>query len=49
MTSKAPVWEPSETGFAEQEDAMTDLRGDVIDSETIARGRRIINFLSTSE
>ena len=28
---------------------MTDFRGEVIRSESIARGRRIINYLSTSE
>ena len=27
MTSKAPVWEPSETVFLDQEYAMTDFRG----------------------
>ena len=26
MTSEAPVWEPSEEGFVEQEEAMTELR-----------------------
>ena len=41
--------EPSETVFVEQEDAMTEFKGAVISSETIARGRRIINYLSTSE
>ena len=35
MTSEAPVWEPSETSFSEQEDAMTDFRGGVINNETI--------------
>ena len=49
MTSKAPVWEPSETGFAEQEFAMTDFRREVISSGTIARVQRIINSLSTGE
>ena len=49
MTSKAPVWEPSETSFAEQEDSMTDFRGVVINNETIIRGLRIINSLSTSK
>ena len=38
-----------EKGFAKQEDAMTDFRGGVISSETIAGGRQIINSLSTSE
>ena len=47
ITSKDPVWEQSINRFAEQEYAMTDLRGDVIVSETIARGQRIINPLST--
>ena len=41
-------WEPSEASFAEQEDAMTDFRGQVINYETVARGRRIINSISTS-
>ena len=49
MTSKAPVWEPSETSFVEQEYVMTNFRGQVISSETITRGRRIINSLSTGE
>ena len=47
ITSKDSVWEQSGNRFAEQEYAMTDLRGDVIVSETIARGQRIINPLST--
>ena len=42
-TSEAPVWEPSETGFAEQEDAMTEFSGEVISSDTVTRGQRIIN------
>ena len=53
MTSKAPLWEPSETIFTEQEDAMTNFRGGVItgviSSETIARGRQIINSLSANK
>ena len=49
MTSKALVWEPSETSFAELEDAMNDFREEVIRSETIARGQRITNPLSTSK
>ena len=49
MTSEAPVWEPYETGFSEKEDAITDFRGEVISNETIASGRRVINYLSTSE
>ena len=49
MKIEAPVWDPSETIFAEQEDAMTDFRGEVIRNETITRGRRIINSLSTSK
>ena len=49
MTSKAPVWEPSETIFAEQEEAMTNFRGDFISSETITRGRLIINYFSNLE
>ena len=28
---------------------MPDFRGEVISSETIAKGRRIMNYLSTSE
>ena len=43
------MWEPSETSFVEQEDEMTYFRGQVISSETIARGQKIINFLSTGE
>ena len=49
MTRKPPVWEPSETRFTEQEDAMTNFRGEVISSETIERGIRTINSLSTGE
>ena len=49
MTSEAPVWEPSETSFSEQEDAMTDFRGEVINNETIIRGQRMINHVSTSK
>ena len=49
MTSKAPAWDPYDIGFSEQEDAMTDFSGEVIISKTTARGRRIINFLSTIE
>ena len=49
MTTEAPVLEPSETSFAEQEDAITDFRREFICSDTIARGRRIINSLSTGE
>ena len=40
---EALVWEPSETSFADQEDSMTDFRGEVIINEIITRGRRIIN------
>ena len=43
------MYEPSETSFLEQEDAMTELRGEVITSETITRGRKITNYLYTSE
>ena len=43
------MWEPYDTGFAEQEDSISDFRGEVIISDNIARGRRIINSLSTSE
>ena len=43
------MWDPSETNFSEQEDKMTDFRGDVIISKITKRGRRIINYLSTSE
>ena len=49
MTSKVPGCKPSETVFSEQEDIITDFRGEVISRETIARGQRIINSLSTSE
>ena len=49
MTSEAPVWEPSDTSFAEQEDAMNAFRGEVIINETIIRGRQIINPLSNSK
>ena len=48
ITREAPVWDPSETSFAEQEDVITDFRGEVINNETIIRVRRIINSLSAS-
>ena len=46
---EAPVWDTSDTSFAEQEDTINDFRGEVISSENITRGRRIINPLSTSK
>ena len=49
MTSEVPVWEPYEASFADQEDAITYFRGQVIINETIARGRKIINYLLTGE
>ena len=49
ITSEAPVWEPSEAILSEQEDVMTDFRGQVIIHETISRGQRIINSLSSSD
>ena len=49
MAIEAPVWEPSETSFSEQEDVMTEFRGGVINNETIRRGIRVINSLSTSK
>ena len=47
ITSEAPVWEPSETGFLKQEYTMTDFSREVISGEIIAKLRRIINSLST--
>ena len=49
ITSEAMVWEPCKTGFAEQEDSMTDFRREVISSGPIARVKRLINFLSISK
>ena len=46
MTAEGPVWEPSESDFAEQAAAMTDFRGHIIDRESLARGRRIISFMT---
>ena len=43
------MWEPYETSFLEEEDTMTDFRGEVTSSETIAKVQRIINSLSTRE
>ena len=47
MTSEVPFCEPSEISFEDQEDAITDFRGQVIINETITRGQRIINYFST--
>ena len=47
MTSELPDWEPSEADFAEQEAGMTDFRGQVLDRETIERGRSVISSVST--
>ena len=49
MKSEAPLWDPSETIFVEQDYVMTDFRGKVISNDTITRGQRIINSLFTSE
>ena len=49
MTSKVSEWELSETSFADQEDSMTDFRGEVNNRETIARVQRIINYTSIGE
>ena len=49
MTSKAPVWEPSQVSFADQEDVMTYFRGEVISNKIFSSGQRIINSLSTGE
>ena len=49
MTSEAPVWEPSEVSFEDQEDSMNDFRGEVMRNETITRGWRIIDYLSTGK
>ena len=46
MTAEGPEWEPCSSDFAEQEAAMTDFRGQIVDRETIARGRRIISAVS---
>ena len=35
MTREMLVWEPPETDFAEEEDEMTDFRGEVIRSRTM--------------
>ena len=47
MTSELPDWGPSEVDFAEQESGMTDFRGQVLDRETIERGRSVISSVST--
>ena len=49
MKIEAPLWDPSETIFVEQDYVMTDFRGKVISNDTITRGQRIINSLSTSQ
>ena len=43
------MWEPSENSFADQEDAITDFRVEIISSDTIARRRRIIISFCTGE
>ena len=43
------MWEPYETIFAEQEYVINDFRGYVITRETIKRGQRIINSLTTGK
>ena len=48
-TSEAPVWEPSKTSFAGQDDAMTAFRGEIISNETITIGQWFMNSLSTSK
>ena len=47
-TSENPAWEPSESTFFNQEEAMNDFSGQVIDRETVARIWRIINYISMS-
>ena len=49
MKREVPGWGPSDTSFAAQEDVMTEFRGGVINNETIRRGIRVINSLSTSK
>ena len=48
ITASAPPWEPSQSSYAEQEAAMTDFGGNVVERETMARGRRIINSVSVT-
>ena len=49
ITGEVSVRESSETVFEEQEDEMTDFRGEVISSDSALRRWRITNYLSTSE
>jgi hypothetical protein len=50
MTYEFPEWDPADPDWAVQEASMMDLRGLVHDLEdVIAKGRRFINLVSTSE
>ena len=49
MTNEALLLEHYEVSFEVQSDAMTGFRGEVIRNETITRGLRVINLLSTGE
>ena len=50
MTGESPDWDPQDLDLAQQEAAMSDLRGHVYDvnSDVIARGRRLISSVSCS-
>jgi hypothetical protein len=50
MTGESPDWEPHDPDLAQQEAAMSDLRGHVHDvsSDVIARGQRLISSVSCS-
>ncbi len=50
MTYESPEWDPSDLNWATQEASTMDSRGRVHDLDNvIARGRRFINLVSTSE
>jgi len=50
MTAESPDWDPQDSSLAQQEAAMSDLRGHVhnVSSDFIARGRRLISSVSSS-
>jgi hypothetical protein len=50
MTAESPDWDPQDSSLAQQEAAMSDLRGHVhdVNSDAIARGRRLISSMSCS-
>ena len=50
MTGESPEWDPHTSDWSQQEASMTNLRGHIqgCDDDVIARGQRLINFVSCS-